>query len=424
MEPTVFSRQTFLTFLCLLLAPVASAQDLGDTEIAPRPSITVNAVTDGFQGGPADMILTPNDDMIIVWTSSNTVFARRLTAAGTLEPAGDVQISANTELTKNDPKVCVDDAGNPVITWRQRESAETFDRDIRYRRFDASFAPLTAEALANTFTTGSQRSPDIVCSANGDFKIVWGGESASDSSGIVGRQFASDGSSIGDEFQINTVTGNFSVSPGVHIASQDNDDFVVVWAENSQNLLVARRYSSDGVALDATPFEVSTGEYVYRIGLDQHGASGDFVVSWNDTTNFGQNIEARRFDSSGVPMGDTEFIDVAFTSFLSSSVAFSGPNGEVVVAFNPTNGQPYRAQRLDTEMQPIGADFVLTDGDGFPLSSGDFTLEGKANGELDLVYSASVPDQSSDIFAKRFAEALFADGFEAGDTSEWSETVP
>lgn len=55
MEPFAFSHKTFLAFAflclsCLLVASAAPAQDLGGTEIAPLPSITVKSATEGFQG--------------------------------------------------------------------------------------------------------------------------------------------------------------------------------------------------------------------------------------------------------------------------------------------------------------------------------------------------------------------------------------
>ena len=77
----IFLAFTFLCLSCLLLASTASAQDFGGTEIAPVPSITANSASEGFQGS---LDRAPKD-MMIVWTSSNAVFARRWALAGSLE---------------------------------------------------------------------------------------------------------------------------------------------------------------------------------------------------------------------------------------------------------------------------------------------------------------------------------------------------
>ncbi|MEO1085138.1 MAG: hypothetical protein AAFY88_12935, partial [Acidobacteriota bacterium] len=355
---------------------------------------------------------------------SDTIAARRVAADGSLTPAQDLVVDTNADVLKDRPAVCVDAAGNAVFVWEERDTPGSTDRDIRYRRFDSSLTPLGSEAIASAFPTGSQIRPDVACAANGDFTIVWGGESAADTGGVTGRRFAADGSPIGGDFQISTSSGRFSDYAGTQVAARDNGDFVVVWSESGgvEDDLLARRFSADGVALDTSPLEIGD-EFVYRMALDRDRSSGNFIVSWNDNSNFGQDIQAQLFDAAAVPLGDVRFADISFTAVHETSAAFSGPNGEVVVAWNPQNNETAFAQRLDAGMQPIGSEFVLGEGDGGFTSFERFVIEGAANGELAVAYADFVTNQSRDIFARRFLEAIFADGFESGDTSEWSNLV-
>jgi hypothetical protein len=66
---------------------------------------------------------------------------------------------------------------------------------------------------------------------NGDFVVVWDsrGSSGTDSShySIQGQRFASNGSTIGRQFQVNNYTPVFQIRPSV--SSEANGDFVVVW---------------------------------------------------------------------------------------------------------------------------------------------------------------------------------------------------
>ncbi|MEO1367045.1 MAG: hypothetical protein AAFX50_07680 [Acidobacteriota bacterium] len=423
-RPRADAARLLVAGLSLLAAGPAAAQDLGDQEIAPQPAIAVNTVTDGAQG-QLDMALAPNDDMVFVWErDAETIAARRVAADGSFSPMEELVVNANTELAKDRPAVCVDAAGNAVVVWEELDASGSTARNILYRRFDSSLAPLGPEAIASAFPTGSQIRPDVACAANGDFTIVWGGESAGDADGVTGRRFEADGTPIGGDFQVSTTSGRFSDYAGTQVAARDDGDFVVLWSETGGGTddFLARRFSADGVALDAMPIEIGD-EFVYRMALDRDRSSGNFIVSWNDNSNFGQDIQARLFDEAAVPMGDVRFADVDFTAVHNNSAAFSGPNGEVVVAWNPQNAGVASAQRLDAAMQPIGSEFVLGEGDGGFISFDRFVIEGSTSGELALGYADFVTGQSRDIFARRFLQAIFADGFESGDTSEWSNVV-
>ncbi|MEO1365810.1 MAG: hypothetical protein AAFX50_01450 [Acidobacteriota bacterium] len=410
-----FRRLVAIGFcLAFLPAGLAFSQDLGDQEIAPGAPLPVNSVTDGSQR-EVDMALAPDDDMVIVWRQDvTTVAARRLSADGALTPPADFQISADTTETKSRPVVCVDGAGNSVIAWQQRQSGGLQLNEVRVRKFDRDFNPLTNDVQASPVTTSSAFRPSVACAANGDYVVAWGDLS------VRARRYAADGTDLG-VLQVQTQGGLPDNIAGVQIAAQDNGDFVVVWSTTS-DALNARRFSGDGVALDASPFEVASGEPVRAIGVDKHGESGDFIIAWNDDSNFGRDVKVQRYDSSAVPTGNTTFAQVAFTSPIQTSAAFSGPNGEVVVAWNPANGEPAMVQRLDAAMQPLGSIFELGPEGG--SSNLRFGLEGKAtDGELATAYQNFVPSQSQDVFARRFLEAIFADGFESGDTSEWTATI-
>ncbi len=65
--------------------------------------------------------------------------------------------------------------------------------------------PVGGEFQVNTYTTSGKRSASVAMGADGDFVVVWGSFSQDgDGSGVFGQRFASSGSPVGGEFQVNT----------------------------------------------------------------------------------------------------------------------------------------------------------------------------------------------------------------------------
>ncbi len=67
--------------------------------------------------------------------------------------------------------------------------------------------------------------------ADGDFVVVWfsygSGGTDSSSISVQGQRYASDGSTVGGEFQVNTYTTSSQKDPSVSLDA--DGDFVVVW---------------------------------------------------------------------------------------------------------------------------------------------------------------------------------------------------
>ncbi len=80
---------------------------------------------------------------------------------------------------------------------------------------------------------------------SGDFAVVWSseGSSGTDSSAtsIQSQRYASDGSPVAGEFQINTLTGGSQFSPSM--ALDADGEFVVTWT-SSASLGTDRSYLS------------------------------------------------------------------------------------------------------------------------------------------------------------------------------------
>ncbi|HEV8269443.1 MAG TPA: hypothetical protein VGR00_14455, partial [Thermoanaerobaculia bacterium] len=172
------------------------------------------------------------------------------------------------------------------------------------------------EFRVNAYTTFSQYRPAVAASSSGDFVVVWmsGGSAFGDASSysIQGRRFASDGSALGGEFQVNAYTTNKQFHPAVAVDGEGS--FIVVWAstgsagsDTSGDSIHLQRYASDGTSIGA---ELAVNTYT---SANQHfprvatGLAGNFVVEWSSAgqagPGSGYDIYAQRFTSC--PMTDS-----------------------------------------------------------------------------------------------------------------------
>ncbi len=278
-------------FLVFLLPQTTNGQD-------PRgPQFQINSYTTASQEKPT-VALSPEGSFVVVWSSpgsfgTDTFFTsiqgqRYLSTGSAL--GSEFQINTYTSSTQERPVVAVKNNGDFVVTWDSDGSTgDDPGVSVQAQRFASDGTMLGLQFQINSYTTSSQLNPDIVISPANDFLLVWESQgSPGDPSGmsIQGRRFASDGSPQGTEFQVNTYTTNFQRYPSVAMAGDGS--FVVAWASNGSNAtdnstysVQGQRFTSLGQPIDSE-FQVNT-----TISLAQKDASiamvpnYDFVVVWS-----------------------------------------------------------------------------------------------------------------------------------------------
>ena len=129
------------------------------------------------------------------------------------EPVGS-QFQVNTFTTSGQgrSRVAGDSVGDFVVVWSSPGSSgtDTSSLSIQGQRYAANGSAVGAEFQVNTYTTSGQSLPAVAMDSDGDFVVVWtSNESAgSDASGasIQGQRYASSGSTVGAQFQVNSYT--------------------------------------------------------------------------------------------------------------------------------------------------------------------------------------------------------------------------
>jgi hypothetical protein len=276
--------------------------------------------------------------------------------------------------------------------------------------------PIGIEFQVNLVTApGQQRAPAVASDADGDFVVTWHSNFNLDGDQLAvrGRRFSSSGAGVGDEFQVNTYGNGNQYYPAV--AMNPAGAFVVAWISRHDGSqfggIFARRYDSSGAPI-GSDFQVNTytteTQSLPAIAMDQ---DGDFVVVWHSYFQDGYHwgVFGQRFSSSGSVLG-AEFLVNTFTTaneFYPSVAMTAG--GAFVVAWenNARDGGSYGvfARRFDSAGGPLAAEFQVNTFTVVQERRPAAAFE--SDGDFVVTWSRSHPgDGSGDgVFGQRFTSS-------------------
>jgi hypothetical protein len=318
----------------------------------------VNTYTASTQGSPS-VSLAPNGDFVMVWSSSgssgtdtdgSSIQGQRYTSDGTLQGA-EFQVNAYTTSYQFGASVSSSSSGDFVVVWTSDGSSgtDTDSNSVQGQRYASDGSLQGGQFQVNTATAYYQWIASVSSASNGNFVVVW--QNGYYSGNIQGQRYASDGSPLDGEFQVNTYTTG--VTWGASVSSASDGDFVVVWDNGCAYCgndtffyrILGQRYASDG-SPQSGEFLVST----YTMG-DAWGASvssasnGDFVVSWTSEGSFGTDsnssqyygsgysVQAQRYASDGSPAGSQFQVNTYTSENQSGASVSSTPNGDFMVVW-------------------------------------------------------------------------------------------
>ncbi|MEO1369250.1 MAG: hypothetical protein AAFX50_18890, partial [Acidobacteriota bacterium] len=235
--------------------------------------------------------------------------------------------------------------------------------------------PVGDDFQVNSYTTYGQFNVSAAMDPSGQFVLVWSGSSFDQPEAtIIGRRFQSDGTAIGDDFEVSQNELDYLTPPAV--AAGDDGAFVVVW--NSFNVfgdfsldIGGRVYAPDGSPVGG---EIVVNSYTTAGQFDPAVAvlaNGDFVVAWGSTGSVGtdtsiDSVQAQLFASDGLPLGD-QFQVNTYTLFTQSDPAISPrPDGGFVVVWESngsdaadTDGRSIQGQIFDASGGLVGGQFEV-----------------------------------------------------------------
>jgi hypothetical protein len=356
------------------------------------------------------------------------------------------QINTYQALFQDLPSVAVDASGNFVVVWScdGQSGTDTGSLSIQGHRYASDGTARGAQFQVNTYTTGDQRNASVAMDAGGSFVVVWesNGSDGTDTSyrSVQGQRFASDGSPLGGQFQVNTYTPQSQLHASV--AAEPDGDFVVVWDSNgspgtdtSYRSIQGQRYAADGSAQGAQ-FQVNTYTMNYQMYPSVAGdADGDIFVVWQSygssgTDQSGLSVQGQRYASDGSAQG-AEFQVNTHTEGLQRNASVAGHvDGDFVVVWESygssgtdASGFSVQGQRYASDGSAQGAEFQVNS-----YTTGDQanpSVATDAEGEFVVVWNrrgSSEVGTSKSVRSRRYASDGSAKGEEFRVNTETTGT--
>ena len=254
----------------------------------------VNSETAQQQTAPA-IAMDAAGNFVVAWQSQGQdgsgegIYAQRFDASGNAL-GGEFQVHGETLLDQAQPAVAMGASGDFVVVW-QSDGQDGDSWGIYGRRFDASGNAVGGEFQVSSEVTGAQASPAIAMDAAGDFVVAWQSQGQDGSSwGVYAQRYDASGASQGGEFQVNTTTNQEQSSPSV--AMDADGDFAIAWQGLPGNFdIYVQQYASDGTPIGGeTQVNAFTGgdQKSPDIAMD---ADGDQFVVWEGKTGGGTSDE-------------------------------------------------------------------------------------------------------------------------------------
>lgn len=363
----LFMKRTFFKFLILGLAIAA----LFKTTISLIPSSEFQISPSADYSQFLSRITTDsNGNLIVVWQSKVEngndwdIFARRYDATG--KPLGK-PFKVNTFTPNNQfvARVAVDSKGNFTIIW-ESEGQDGSRYGIYCKQFNSSGVPLGSEFRVNSTTANSQHNPAIAMTPGGDFVVAWvSDEQDGSQEGIFAKRFSADGIPQGGEFQVNTYTTDTQRRPNVAMDASGN--FVIIWDSTEQDGsgrgIYGQRFNAEGIS-QGDEFRVNTftanEQSANWLAMD---ATGNFIVVWQsegqDGSGFG--IYGQRFNAAGIAHGNEFLINTYRSLDQRFPVVSMTPSGEFVVVWDSVgqdgNGRGVFGQRFNADGVAVSSEF-------------------------------------------------------------------
>jgi hypothetical protein len=306
--------------------------------------------------------------------------------------------------------------GGPFEDWNQSQ--------INRVLMDASDFQVNQENYPSTF---DQTTPSVAVFKDGSFVIVWQDERNGDWD-IYAQKFDSSGAAIGSNFEIPEKTV-FTDQLNPDVARLGDSSFIVVWVEEEEQNIYAQRFNPDlspiGSLIQINEIQIPTPDLKPTLATFPDGG---FAVVWQDT-RVGINIYARKFDSSGNPLGSSFKVNDG-TSILPESPSISADtSGVFIIVWNDSRDgdKDIYFQRYDSYGSPVDTNIIANTDVGTEVQYQPRVTFGKNRNFI--ITWIDLRNGNEDIYARLFSwdgEAKIADmkvNSDLGTDGQWSPDV-
>jgi hypothetical protein len=364
----------------------------------------VNTTT-GSESEPA-VGMDQSGAFVVAWKSGTyDVLAQRYARSGA-PLAGEFRVNSYTSAGANEPAVTGSAAGKFTVVWRAGS-------EIEGQRY-ASGVPQGSEFRVNSAVGYYEAKPRVGSDWDGNFVVAWGRAAAGPSSSFDPwvRLFSASGAPRGGEFRVDRILEAFP-PPGFYIdgnawappsvAVTPPGTFVVSWASNAAPSAAGAVWAATFDANGAFGGEFAPNQYGAAAGAPPSvaiGAGGNFVVTWSGTYLWGQ-----RYSPNVSALGGAFRVDAGAPNPPLSEKIVTDSAGNFVFVWNDAATAQIQARRYASSGAPLGETFRVDASTGAPVQLGDVAMDPK--GDFVVVWQQG--SSPSDVYARLYCGSLAGD---------------
>lgn len=414
-----------LTITCLATAPLWSGQTM-------RPEVAISEL-DNVQYLPQSAHNSQRDEYLVVWHNSGSgsrdIYGKQLDGSGNTLASFTIT-TGGVYLAQ--PTVAYDDINDQyLVVWIRDTFGDGSDWDLWGRLIPWDGPDGTLQEFSIDVKSSDQYSPTVAFAlTQQEFFVVWNNDDGSSPIDVEGRRILLDGT-----FPPNS---SVSIASGAsHLANPDvaynlaRNEYLVTYDLNGADIM-ATRLTGEGVILGGGEFGIADwpdpesrpAVATCRGGIDQYFVVWQSLVGANDNDVYGRFVTG-----GGVVDGAPIHFDFTVIDEQRPDVICHTGLSEYLVVweqqYNSTSG-PFGiwGQRLTTSGE-LSESFAVRAPYGG--ETGVCIAPAVAAGEQGFLVGWEHERQGTsyqDIYGRLVTDGFFEDGFESGDTLEWSTTVP
>lgn len=313
----------------------------------------VNTTTEGDQTLPSIAGL-PDGRFVAVWDNGANISAQIFNPDGS-KGGAEITVAPPT-FGASAPKVAALPDGTFVVSWTERKT-EGGDLDAVARAFTPAGTPWSIKFPVSMNTAGDQKLPAFASLGDRKLAAVWA-ESIAEQSSIKLQLFAN-GIKVGVEIPVTSTNGAINSDPRIDVLA--NGRMVVLWTvdKGTENEIRGQVLNANGSPL-GNDFRVNTStgnEAAFGPSIAAL-ADGRFVITWEDRKNGldkdGDAVHAQVFNADGTKSGAELLVNTTSKGNQQRPAITALADGRIVIAWEDgsrtggdTSGKAVRAQILD-----------------------------------------------------------------------------
>ncbi|WP_372832414.1 Ig-like domain-containing protein [Pontibacterium sp.] len=282
--------------------------------------------------------------------------------------------------------------GGFIVVWHSHDNnnGDGAHAGISGQRYDVAGQRVGIEFLVNSNTSGGQFEPAVTALSSGGFVVTWYGhgtysQAGGDHSGygIAGQIYNADGDKLGNEFRVNTETGNDQRHPQVDAMSDGG--FVISWdgsdydtGDRSAAGVSTQRFDAEGHKVGGERLvNTETSEMQYLSDIATLGYSPIFDWHTNQTPDALDISASGTEDSSSITASfdgtdaDGDTLSYSITSELPEGQGTIVNNNDGTFTFQP--GDDFKSLTED-EIKDVTFTYTATDSAGYTSEEATATI--------------------------------------------------